>query len=266
MARIDREKTGHVLRLTINRPDKKNALTNAMYGMLAEGFEEARHDAGVRCVLGDRRRRYVHRRQRHRRLRRRRARRPRATPTGTSTACCASSAPSRSPSSPPCPASRSASARRCCSIATWSSSPKAPCSRCLSSTSPWCRRPHPACCCRRASATSAASRCSRSARRSTRRPRWPGAFANKVLPASELLGRCDGGGGGDRPATARRGAGDQAADARRRGAGDADGGGRRRLRGATEKPGSARGVHRVRRAAEARLFAVLNASKSAFRP
>ena len=51
MARIDREKTGHVLRLTINRPDKKNALTNAMYGMLAEGFEEARHDAGVRCVL-----------------------------------------------------------------------------------------------------------------------------------------------------------------------------------------------------------------------
>ncbi len=51
MARIDREKTGHVLRLTINRPDKKNALTNAMYGMLAEGFEEARHDVGVRCVL-----------------------------------------------------------------------------------------------------------------------------------------------------------------------------------------------------------------------
>ena len=51
MARIDQHRSGHVLSLTINRPDKKNALTNAMYGALADAFEEARHDAGVRCVL-----------------------------------------------------------------------------------------------------------------------------------------------------------------------------------------------------------------------
>ncbi len=51
MAQIDQHTSGHVLSLTINRPDKKNALTNAMYGALADAFEAARHDAGVRCVL-----------------------------------------------------------------------------------------------------------------------------------------------------------------------------------------------------------------------
>jgi enoyl-CoA hydratase/carnithine racemase len=51
MAQIDRHQAGHVLTLTIDRPEKKNALTNAMYGQLADAFEAARHDAGVRCVL-----------------------------------------------------------------------------------------------------------------------------------------------------------------------------------------------------------------------
>ena len=37
--------------LTIDRPEKKNALTNAMYGQLADALEAARSDDGVRCVV-----------------------------------------------------------------------------------------------------------------------------------------------------------------------------------------------------------------------
>jgi enoyl-CoA hydratase/carnithine racemase len=48
---IEEIRTGAVLGLTLSRPDKKNALTNAMYGDLADAFERARDDAGVRCVL-----------------------------------------------------------------------------------------------------------------------------------------------------------------------------------------------------------------------
>jgi enoyl-CoA hydratase/carnithine racemase len=40
-----------VLRLTLNRPDKKNALSNAMYGELAEALTRAETDAAVRVVL-----------------------------------------------------------------------------------------------------------------------------------------------------------------------------------------------------------------------
>ena len=32
---------GPILTLTLNRPDKKNALTNAMYGALADGLQRA---------------------------------------------------------------------------------------------------------------------------------------------------------------------------------------------------------------------------------
>jgi enoyl-CoA hydratase/carnithine racemase len=42
-----------VLRLTLNRPEKKNALTNAMYSELAAGLERAESDATVRAVLLD---------------------------------------------------------------------------------------------------------------------------------------------------------------------------------------------------------------------
>jgi enoyl-CoA hydratase/carnithine racemase len=40
-----------VLRLTLNRPDKKNALTNAMYGELAAALERAESEPQIRAVL-----------------------------------------------------------------------------------------------------------------------------------------------------------------------------------------------------------------------
>lgn len=40
-----------VLTLQLNRPDKKNALTRAMYTHLAEALEQADADVDVRCVL-----------------------------------------------------------------------------------------------------------------------------------------------------------------------------------------------------------------------
>lgn len=39
-----------ILQLTINRPDKKNALTQAMYGALADGLDRANSDAAVRVL------------------------------------------------------------------------------------------------------------------------------------------------------------------------------------------------------------------------
>jgi enoyl-CoA hydratase/carnithine racemase len=40
-----------VLSLILARPEKKNALTNAMYGALADGLAQAGADPAVRCVL-----------------------------------------------------------------------------------------------------------------------------------------------------------------------------------------------------------------------
>ena len=40
-----------VLTLTLNRPEKKNALTREMYQALADGINGAEHDRAVRCVL-----------------------------------------------------------------------------------------------------------------------------------------------------------------------------------------------------------------------
>lgn len=40
-----------LLTLQLNRPDKKNALTRAMYTQLAEALEQADADEGIRCVL-----------------------------------------------------------------------------------------------------------------------------------------------------------------------------------------------------------------------
>ena len=45
------EKSGGVLTLTLNRPEKKNALTPAMYQALADGIDGAEHDPEVRCVV-----------------------------------------------------------------------------------------------------------------------------------------------------------------------------------------------------------------------
>ena len=51
MAQIAQTRTGKVLTLTIDRPEKKNALTNIMYGQFADALEAARSDDGVRCVV-----------------------------------------------------------------------------------------------------------------------------------------------------------------------------------------------------------------------
>jgi enoyl-CoA hydratase/carnithine racemase len=45
------EKSGGVLTLTLARPEKKNALTRAMYQALGEAIDGADHDPDVRCVL-----------------------------------------------------------------------------------------------------------------------------------------------------------------------------------------------------------------------
>ncbi|WP_374472161.1 enoyl-CoA hydratase-related protein [Phenylobacterium sp.] len=45
------EVSGGVLTLTLNRPEKKNALTRAMYQALADGIDRADADAGIHCVL-----------------------------------------------------------------------------------------------------------------------------------------------------------------------------------------------------------------------
>lgn len=42
---------GPLMSLTMNRPEKKNALTNAMYGALADGLQRAQNDPAIRCVL-----------------------------------------------------------------------------------------------------------------------------------------------------------------------------------------------------------------------
>jgi enoyl-CoA hydratase/carnithine racemase len=45
------ETSDGILTLTLDRPDKKNALTDAMYGTLADAFEAAAADDAVRAVL-----------------------------------------------------------------------------------------------------------------------------------------------------------------------------------------------------------------------
>ena len=44
------EQIGSTLKLTLNRPDKKNALTNAMYGALADALQRADQDDHIRCI------------------------------------------------------------------------------------------------------------------------------------------------------------------------------------------------------------------------
>jgi enoyl-CoA hydratase/carnithine racemase len=45
------ENDGGILNLTMARPDKKNALTNAMYGALADAIQGAETDPAVRVIL-----------------------------------------------------------------------------------------------------------------------------------------------------------------------------------------------------------------------
>jgi enoyl-CoA hydratase/carnithine racemase len=48
---IKTERKGGVLTLTFARPDKKNAITNAMYGMLADAIIAAESDKDVRVIV-----------------------------------------------------------------------------------------------------------------------------------------------------------------------------------------------------------------------
>lgn len=48
---VKTEISGGVLTLTINRPDKKNALTQEMYQSLGDGIDKASDDPAIRCVL-----------------------------------------------------------------------------------------------------------------------------------------------------------------------------------------------------------------------
>ena len=45
------DKSGGVLTLTLNRPEKKNAITRAMYQTLGDAIDASNHDAELRCVL-----------------------------------------------------------------------------------------------------------------------------------------------------------------------------------------------------------------------
>jgi enoyl-CoA hydratase/carnithine racemase len=51
MSDIITERTGGILRVQLNRPEKLNAMTSAMYTRLAEIFREADQDEAVRVVL-----------------------------------------------------------------------------------------------------------------------------------------------------------------------------------------------------------------------
>src|SRR3546814_4577597 len=53
MSEIVTQTSDGVLTITSNRPDKKNALTQAMYGAMAAALEAAETDAAVRAVLID---------------------------------------------------------------------------------------------------------------------------------------------------------------------------------------------------------------------
>lgn len=50
MSDILQSQTGGVLALTLNRPAKKNAITNAMYGVLADALAQAAAAQAIRCV------------------------------------------------------------------------------------------------------------------------------------------------------------------------------------------------------------------------
>src|SRR6185503_1396994 len=53
MNEILTERSGSILRVTVNRPEKKNAMTSAMYNALADAFNDAAKDGDVRVVLWD---------------------------------------------------------------------------------------------------------------------------------------------------------------------------------------------------------------------
>jgi len=53
MNEILTERSGSILRVTVNRPAKKNAMTSAMYNALADVFNEANKDDSIRVLIWD---------------------------------------------------------------------------------------------------------------------------------------------------------------------------------------------------------------------
>src|SRR5271156_4783121 len=51
MSEIITERTGSILRVQLNRPEKKNAMTMSMYATLADLLNEAAKDDQIRVVL-----------------------------------------------------------------------------------------------------------------------------------------------------------------------------------------------------------------------
>lgn len=51
MSHVELERSGAVLQIAINRPEKKNALTAEMYSALADAVDQAETDSGVRVIL-----------------------------------------------------------------------------------------------------------------------------------------------------------------------------------------------------------------------
>ncbi|NCW35077.1 MAG: hypothetical protein EBV91_03835 [Actinobacteria bacterium] len=51
MSEVLREVSGQILTLTLNRPEKQNAITRAMYQTLADGINEAKADFGIRAAV-----------------------------------------------------------------------------------------------------------------------------------------------------------------------------------------------------------------------
>lgn len=53
MSEILTERTGSILRITVNRPAKKNAMTSAMYNAMADAFDNAANDDEIHVVIWD---------------------------------------------------------------------------------------------------------------------------------------------------------------------------------------------------------------------
>ncbi len=51
MSHIEVERSGAVLHIAINRPEKKNALTAEMYDALADAVDQAESDPAIRVIL-----------------------------------------------------------------------------------------------------------------------------------------------------------------------------------------------------------------------
>ena len=69
MDEVTYEVDGHVATITLNRPDKLNAMTDEMYHGIGEALLASDADPAVRCTVVTRNRPGVHLRPRSRRVR-----------------------------------------------------------------------------------------------------------------------------------------------------------------------------------------------------